>query len=885
MAKLRPLVPVAVGVLVGSAALFLLLRGFRDTTGVPDTSSTVGEVTSAPDPRPSSSDPDGPMTADGSDPDTPDDAGDPVNTPTAVRGTVVDDTERPIAGARLELRPVHPQRLRGAPFPDEPAVATATSDRDGSFRLAAAAGTWLRLVGSAEGHATVGILLAGTGSDVVLRLPPSGMLSVSVMDTGGRPVGDAFVEAHIGQTLLRAETNADGLAAFGHLPPGDAIIRAGSERHGTVRAGPVRIEAGATQSLDVTLTAGVKVAGSVLDAESGRAIAGASVRVARPGKSTDAGTTNADGRFAASFAGGVGERVFLSVQAEGYAPALEPVLLRPVEGDLQTTVIRLHKAEPWSGEVLFPVGVPIVPIRVAYTGDGVAGREATSTMSDANGRFELPPPPPPAPGRRVVLIAEGAGLRAAVALRPGQLKPRPLLLRLVAGATVRGRVLTRDGEPAAGALVRLVPNWTRGSRATLSPQDSLLRASNERGLADLTAATDDQGRWEVRGAPEAAYELFITWQGADRWTGRVVEVKGRTDAGTVRVGTGVEITGSVRDVTGRDVAGANVRLYRAGERVRATAASTDTSGSFRFTDLIPARYTIRVRLAGYGESVAELTLEEGGAAPDPIDFRLEPSGALEGLLRRGGATYRGAFRIHLRRPGRGGAAQAPITLRTTNGRFRVPLPGAGSWTLRITADDGLVASSPDVVDANPGEVARVELDLIAGAGIAGRVTGGDDLPVGAARVTLTHETSGLRHLTTAMEDGRYAFRGLDAGAYLIRADGSGGVPVERRLVLDTGRTEQVDLEMPEGGHARVIVVDEKGRRVAGAILLFRGPDRAYPGTPPDRTDVNGVAARRHLPSGPMQVGVRVGDREGTQPFDIVEGKTVEITLEIRPRDG
>ncbi|MDJ0976148.1 MAG: carboxypeptidase regulatory-like domain-containing protein [Planctomycetota bacterium] len=887
MAKLRPLVPVTLGVLIGSALLFLLLRGFRDETGVPDTTSTVGVVTSDPDPRPSSDDPDGPMRADGSSTDGSDANGaEPLSIPRTLRGIVLDDTGRAIDGARIVVKPVPPQVLRGAPYPDGPTLAETQSERDGRFELPADHAGWMRLTASADGHATVGRLVAGTGAELRLVLPPSGVLTLTVLDARGRPVPDARVEARLDQTTLTVASNADGMAIFEHAPPGDALVRAGADGHGTVRAGPFRVRAGETTAADVALTAGVELRGVVRDDETGAPLRGATVWVARPGASTDAGPTDEKGRFRAPVAGGLGERVFVSVDHAGYASVLVPVILRPLDAGPQTTEVRLRPADPWRGEVLFPTGVEPRPVTVRYTENGVAGRTSASTTTDADGRFELPPPPPAAPGRRIVLVAETDGLKAALALRPGQLRPSPLMLALTPAATVRGRIRAADGAAASGAIVRLVPTWTREGPRGLTPAENLLRASNEAGLADLTAATDADGRFRLQGVPDSTYEVFVAWGGREYWTGREVEVSGDSDAGTIGLAGIASVEGRVRDATGADLAGARVRLVREGERPRVLSQLTASDGSFRFDGLLAGRYALRVSLSGYADLEVELEpLSADAAGPEPLDLRMNAAAVLEGRLRVDGAPYRGTFRLTLHRAGTSRAERTPVTLRTSDGRFTLPGIPSGAWTVRVTTADGDLGLLTDSLEARPGDVLRAEIDLMPGAVLEGRVktSAGDAVP--AARVSLRDEASGVRHLATAMADGRYRFEGLAAGTYAMRVTGHGGVPVEQQVVLDLADRETFDPVLPVGGHARVQVVDANGRRMSGVLLLFRNADGVYPATPPDRTDRDGIALRRHLPAGSMTVRARIGTLEGIASFIVAEGTISDVRVELVPRGG
>src|SRR5262245_5903199 len=74
--------------------------------------------------------------------------------PPAVAGVVVDETDRPVAGAEIHLVEVEAAALRGVPAGDGARLAETTSGPDGTFRLAAPAVPLARVSAAVPGRAT-----------------------------------------------------------------------------------------------------------------------------------------------------------------------------------------------------------------------------------------------------------------------------------------------------------------------------------------------------------------------------------------------------------------------------------------------------------------------------------------------------------------------------------------------------------------------------------------------------------------------------------------------------------------------------------------------------------------------------------------------------------
>lgn len=812
----------------------------------------------------------------------------------ALEGRLVVDVRTregaPIAGADVVVRPVDPEGLRGAPFEDGAVAAQGVTDADGRFESEGPLpdGAWLRVTASATGYAAAARVAVARDSHVELVLGPAGEVRVEVVARGdaataAEPLADVQITLHHDDLRLVATTDTEGRAVFPAAPAGTAALRVVTATLQAIEDGPFHVPAGGFVERVVVVGPGRQVEGVVRDDADGSPIAGAEVWIARPGASTPAGTTDAQGRFGPADAGTDAERQFVAVRAPGYAPALEPVVLRPAEPDGHTVSveIRLERAEPWRGRVLGVDGAPAAGVRVAWTADGVAGRSPASTTSDDGGWFTIEPPPPPAPGRRLLLVAESIEGRAALALRPDEDAPAPLELRLVADPAVGGRLATTDGSPVVGAEVRLVPVWNDAERRTPGADDARRLLGNERGLAPWSTATDAQGAWRLAGIPPGRWQVHARSADLARWFPGVVEVGRRdVDVGTLVLDDGLVLAGRVRDAEGRPVAGARVDAVLDAVVPRAWDAETDTDGRFEIEGLGPG--TVRLR-ARRGEHASEAVVVELGT-DDRDDVELEvPVGGLVRFEVRTpeGAPYAGI--LVLRREPLGGrlAPGRPLALRAKAGIVDVDdVPTGPAWW-RAETPDGRVARTEAPVTVEAGRRATALLEVGAPSVLEGTVHTAEGEPAASAEVHARHLDGRGSVLATTDLRGRYRLVDLVPGRQLVIAFGRGGAPVEREIDVPAGLSTELDLDLSPAGKVEVQVVDAGGRDVRGALVRFRVANRLVRARGPARTDARGRALVDDLPLGLLDAQAshpQAGD--GTAEVLVEAGRTARLVIRL-----
>ncbi len=363
-------------------------------------------------------------------------------------GTVLDAyTGEPVAGATVEV-----------------GRAKATSDTAGKYQLAkwSAKG---KLRASADGYEPSEIDLAAQPVDQASTAPARDITIRPNVLTGavterftGSPVAGAIVKV---SDTISATTGTDGRYTLAGVPPSFSISVAAPD-HDEQTA-----QVDKTTQLDVDLRSNI-LEGKVTERDSGKPIAGATVRA---GDVT--ATTEADGSYRAP---GVPEGATVEITAEGYAAASETapdaatfdVALRP-------NVLRGAVTDQYTGE-------PVASATVK-AGD-------TTASTDAQGNFELEVDPE---GTTVAIAAEGyAGVTETlrdlapleVALRPDVLKGsladgetgKPIKnATVIATETITGTAVagTRidnsadgtfslDGIPEQGFVQVLAPGYLKG---------------------------------------------------------------------------------------------------------------------------------------------------------------------------------------------------------------------------------------------------------------------------------------------------------------------------------------------------------------------------------------------------------------------------------------
>jgi protocatechuate 3,4-dioxygenase beta subunit len=296
------------------------------------------------------------------------------------------------------------------------------------------------------------------------------------------------------------------------------------------------------------------------------------------------------------------------------------------------------------------------------------------------------------------------------------------------------------------------------------------------------------------------------------------------------------IRGQVRDPERRPLADATVRLLGAGLSARSRTESwvvpvvtrTADDGSFAAAVVEGAEYTVRVEAGAYAPFTAR-----GIPAGASLKLHLEPGHALRGrvLDHETGRPIGGARVVACDEEAfHFGEESCRIAHSDAEGRFALTHLPDGPTRLQARAEAHAVSDSLSIELPRPASPA-VELRLLPGARIAGRVLDDDDRPVEDALVTFTARSRppnqspwrGDEWPLYTSTDGSFVQPGLPAGGrYDLRVRKPGYPPVSAGpYLVETGRdVSDVTVRLRPGATLRLRLVDADGNPVEDRLTVL-----------------------------------------------------------------
>lgn len=571
----------------------------------------------------------------------------------------------------------------------------------------------------------------------------------------------------------------------------------------------------------------------------------------------------------------------------GFAEAAAPGAFVEVRLDVAGTLVLF---------VVDPRGQPIPQAQAVHTTPD--GSLATTTDAQGIARFEALPT---GVGQLKVSHPEHrVHTDPFLAVEPGAVLERTVVLE--PAGVLRGRVVAdRDEQPLADAEVTItVPT------APALPPAAAVRSDGEGRFEapDLAGARD---RIEVR-VRRAGYAEARLLRSATDESELLVRL---------RRGEPIVVRGAVYTLAGDVVAGARVRVGSAsgaadGDEVQ---ARTDPRGGFQAT--LPAWAGPGTVWQAAAESpagdagVAAFVLPREAGAPAPwVEVQVGPTGGIVGrVLDAEGAPAVGA-EVRLEAEGNS-IASARLLLRSLDrdgtslvavcdGEGAFELLGLPVATYRLIARRGtVVAVHPEVLTVSGRELATVEVRLVDGPRITGRVLDGAGAALAGVYVRATPEGgagAGVERATSARTDaeGAFVLAGLLEGAYRVgltrpgfrQVGGSARVLAgDPEVTLRMEARGVVVLTLREGGrpYDGVVTVELQAERGRGAASEFEGTgmDRAGPRTlrtsdarvTLDDVDPGPWRVRVHTPGG--------GVATSGGGFEVLGGQTSHVELELK----
>jgi protocatechuate 3,4-dioxygenase beta subunit len=311
-------------------------------------------------------------------------------------------------------------------------------------------------------------------------------------------------------------------------------------------------------------------------------------------------------------------------------------------------------------------GAPIAGARVGIvlvveTRDGSFGRDARQTTTDANGRFAFTS----LTGGRYSLRVERNGYASYPDVLGGGVPPAPidvaegqsvdaLEISLDKAAVFTGRILDASGEPEADVQVSAMRRTAIAGTFDFVPRQ--------------TGTTNDIGEFRLAGLPAGEYLIVAAPRQADPFASSDAPMTliptyypGKADRSAAQVFTvvagqtvgalsfsmatapAVHVSGVVVDAAGNAVANATVMMMpssMAGMTTMPQMKRTGADGAFRFDNVPPGAYNIRVPESGLSSGSSGIGVVAGGFFDS-----VEVGSAVAGSVQTGGAARPGVFAV------------------------------------------------------------------------------------------------------------------------------------------------------------------------------------------------------------------------------------------------
>lgn len=753
----------------------------------------------------------------------------------AITGTVLGPSGQPLAGARIELRPVasgYAQSLLSLENPaGPPPLKVATTDAAGRYAvLAPAPGIWRVTVRSAGAVTLLSppLPLAGPVELAPVPLETDAGAPLRLVDKEGRSLGNAWIGAsssgdpgigaadwrpapRVGRTdaqgslsLERREGEVLEVSVF--LPGRAEIVRGG------FTGGPLEIPNGIDTAREVRVVT-----------RSGEPVPDTVVRIGP--RAWTAGRTDALGRLRLALPVS-GPTSLLLLSRDGRQAIAQAPAAGAAEASLILPSLLVLAGRVLDGQGRKPVGGALV---------WASADPGAFVRADTEGRFLLP-----VPARRrfeVEVLAAGFLPRKVAIPGPQLASGRAVTLALDRAGALRGQVVDPQTRPVAGAQVVAVAAAALGDRA-LDPSDPV----TERTVSDA------QGRFALRLLrPAEDYEVRALRAGSlpAARTVTVGDPAAPARSVTLVLAPARGARGRIQDPAGRPVAGAEVTVRAAlrpgsprtlplsGEAPAADKGAftvqSDGQGAFSFPACPAAKLELAVRHPGYAPTLLpSLRLPAGGGSADLGVVVLRPGAPIAGrVVDQRGRPVAEAEVFALRDPvtvnsvERTLKGRKPAATTTADGRFTIQdlLPGTPVH-LAVRAP-GFLAGLVRAVRPPTAQplVIRLEPETT----LAGRVVDDRGDPVAGARIELRWQATlpedaeirlGEPVFRTARSeaDGRFELRGIPTGGANLSVAAQGFVA-----------REGIEVELPRPAGAGELRVElDRGALLQGRVTTATG---------------------------------------------------------------
>ncbi len=631
---------------------------------------------------------------------------------------------------------------------------------------------------------------------VEIVLNRGGRLSGTVIGPAGEPVHEATVSfsrkredadeggwrSHggFGDEYDRrsvTQTDFDGRYTSHPLPPGPYAVKAYANL--LICLDPLELtvaEGTVLEEINFALEPGSALSGTIVD-ENGAPVPGATLeaRDYRRGNQNDA-TAEQDGTFTVSgFA--VGDEVYLSASAEGYAP--DSGMYTAPAHDIEIT---LDAALTLTGRVVDKQTQEPVELFSITEGNWVGWFETYNESEiehHPDGRFELSMLDPDE-GGAIQIVADGyaPAVITDIEAKQGE-EPEELLVELVEGITLV-LTATADGQPVA---------------------DVEIKSAHRDGLC---GRTDAYGRCVIEHLAAARHKFAAEHPEFAPQTVSVELNEGDVQRDvTVALDRGGTVRGRVvAKLTQQPVAGADVMLWEDAvddwtvghQEYAKVVVQTDTDGSFALSCIPPGRYVLRVEHADY--ALFEQKQRIGKGEGEPLLVQLCAGGRVVGTVTDTNSV-----------PQRGAAVAAISSFRQAfgnenmwvetdeQGNYAIDHLAPGRYRVAATASGRETFFSARQIEwqrvvVRDGQDTRADFVLGGGAAVFGQVTRAGQPLTGGMIIIIPKDATvemlvGGASRDSIDESGQYRIEHVNPGTYRLMIWADRGGRVLREFTMGT----------------------------------------------------------------------------------------------------
>ncbi|MEO8037007.1 MAG: carboxypeptidase-like regulatory domain-containing protein, partial [Acidobacteriota bacterium] len=409
---------------------------------------------------------------------------------------------------------------------------------------------------------------------------------------------------------------------------------------------------------------------------------------------------------------------------------------------------------------------------------------------------------------------------ASLHLAPGERKSG-VVLTIVRGVAMAGRVLDKAGKPLSGASVVANPSEGNGGGPAMMMRRTI--GGMMRGEQDDAVSTGSDGAFSLR-LKEGSYDLVIKHEGYAAKTVRAQQVSASAKPLEVTLEQGAEISGRVTRA-GNGIDGVNVSTFSEGE---VESAVTGPDGSFRISDLSPGQVMVNFRKPD--DFIQQMRSVKAPA--QDVNLEVPPGGRISGhVVDKSSHQPLTSFQagINTSRSGGGMAFVMPPQLRnftSDDGTFVLENVPPGQTQLVVHAGGYTAGRVPNLTVEDGKAIADVIVEMDTGVRLIGRITGPDGSPVNGASVR--PDTGGGRGMrlpsmdlgATTDANGDYAIEAIDPGEKTFQINAPGLLPESKTITLSDKET-RLDVRLSAGARVSGQVVTESGVPVSDAAVSAR----------------------------------------------------------------